>query len=52
MRYYLGPNEGESRVIYDEKDGMPAITVEPQAGVWTADRQALLDAIMKAFDGS
>jgi hypothetical protein len=40
-----------ARTIYGP-DGMPTITVELQAGKWTADRQALLETILAAVNGT
>lgn len=54
MRYYLDPSPPgtNGRTIYDNNDGMPAIVVMPQTGEWTADREAALELILKALNGS
>jgi hypothetical protein len=52
-RYYLDTSESEtgSRIIYDSQDGMPTVAVMPKAGKWDAERQAMLDVILKTLNG-
>jgi hypothetical protein len=54
-RYYVDPSESglpdtSPRAIYDNADGMPAVIVETQNGHWTAERQALLEAVLRAVN--
>lgn len=52
MRYYLNETDHPDapRSIYDNQDGMLVMVVEPQAGKWTDERQALLDMVMKVIN--
>ena len=53
--YYLidkataATNPLAARTIYDA-DGTPAIVVQPQAGKFTAERQALLETVLAAIN--
>jgi hypothetical protein len=40
-----------ARTIYGA-DGMPAVTIELQAGKWTDERQALLETVLAALNGT
>jgi hypothetical protein len=40
-----------ARTIYDA-DGTPAVTVELQAGKFTAERQTLLETVLAALNGT